>query len=86
MNHMMFPHSYGMYPDFGGFFLSLLWWVIIIAFAVWVLRAMRGPRRMHLWKDMLQTHSALDILKERYAKGEISKEEYEERKKVLSQE
>ena len=28
-------------------------------------------------------HSALDILKEKYARGEISTEEYEERKKIL---
>lgn len=59
---------------FGGLGM-LLFWVVIIALAVVLLRG-RGP---------VQTRpDPLDILKERFARGEISKEEYEERRKILS--
>ena len=35
-------------------------------------------------KETYEKESPLDILKKRYANGEISTEEYEERKKVLA--
>ena len=82
----------GMNPYYGsmGFgFWDFAWHVLIIVFIVWILlmifRGGRWGRRMggpQMW-DMWQSHSALSILNERFAKGEISKEEYEERKKTL---
>lgn len=56
--------------------VHVLWWVAIIALAVLVFRAItRGHRR--------PGDSALDILRERYARGEIDAAEYAERKKQL---
>jgi len=83
-NSMMM--NFGFWP-FAGFgilmmVLMILWWILIIvgiiALVRWIARtsAGAGPRG--------HERSALDILKERYAKGEIDKKEFEERKRDLS--
>lgn len=80
----MMPYYYGYgYPLFGGV-LHMLWVVVSIAFVIWLLSVIFrcGPRRMRRW-HLWQTHDALGILNERFAKGEIDKAEYEERKKTL---
>ena len=77
-----------MYYHYGilyGLF-HILWWVLVIAFVLWILRLLRGgPRYHNRFRHGDGYHKdALDILKERYAKGEINKEEFEEKKKDLS--
>ena len=55
-----------------------IFWILMILFAVWVLTQRRpsaSPPQAH--------ESPLDILQRRYASGEISTEEYEERKARL---
>ncbi|MFP4679999.1 MAG: SHOCT domain-containing protein [Chitinispirillaceae bacterium] len=61
----------------GGGFMILLW-IVIIALVIFLLvRYLRG------YAPGGGQESALDVLRKRYARGEISKEEFEEKKKDL---
>ena len=57
-------------------------WVVIIGLIVWGVMAL-GKRNSSA-SNTSQTRSPLEIAGERYARGEISKEEYEEIRKNLS--
>lgn len=60
-----------------GILFMILFWAAVILLIVWLYRQIRGTGVEGVSK------SALDILKERYAKGEITKEEFQEMKKEL---
>jgi putative membrane protein len=63
----------------GGFLFMLFFWVLIIVGAVVLVRSIGNQKR-----EGSVDKTPLEILKERYAKGEIDKKEYEEKKKELS--
>jgi len=76
-------YSFGQGPFFFGFgwIFSLIFWFLVI----WLIFGLIfGSRRRHhrLYRGW-GSSNALDVLNERYAKGEISKQEYEEKKKDL---
>ena len=71
--HMMMPYGY-----WGCF----MWLLVIVAVIVVIFFVIRLPRNSGDYKKTEET--ALDILKKRYARGEISKEEFERMKKDLN--
>lgn len=77
-------HGYGMTGGFGfGGVSMILWWVLIIVGIVvlvkWLTTSFGAGGRSG------GGSTALDILKERYARGEIDEQEYQKRKQDLSQ-
>ncbi|MCB0517357.1 MAG: SHOCT domain-containing protein [Lewinellaceae bacterium] len=68
-------HFYEGY-HFGG--MHLFWWIIWIVLLIWVF-ATPWP----IPGDQRKRERPLDILQRKYAAGEISTKEYEERKAIL---
>lgn len=72
-NMMNFGYGFGFF----GWIFMIFWWALIIALLAVAVKWIANQSRSDGSK------SALDILKERYAKGEIDKKEFEEKKKEL---
>ncbi|WP_339790123.1 SHOCT domain-containing protein [uncultured Imperialibacter sp.] len=67
--HWFEGHYWGMH---------IIWWVIWVIFIIWIFATPWDIPGQRTKKE-----TPLDLLKKRYAKGEISKEEYEDIKKSL---
>ncbi len=69
--------DYGWGMGFGWIFMIALWALVILG-VIYLIKVIAGGSKISKSDD-----SAIDILKKRYAKGEISKEEFEARKKDI---
>ena len=58
-------------------------WIIGLVLLIFVFWMVTKSNRSNGTIEQSKDDSALDILKKRYARGEINKEEYEEKKKDL---
>ena len=63
-------------------FLMVLFWGAIVALVIWGIRRLTERDRSE--SGTSQKRNPLDIAKERYARGEISKEEFDQIKNDLS--
>ena len=78
MMHRFGEHGWGM-----GFGMGWWWMIGVICIVIIVWIVVKIINQTNSSNTRLGNKSALDILKERYAQGEINKQEFEERKKDL---
>lgn len=69
-----------MAPACGLYFGMWIWFLLITVIAVLLIWTVQKSGKS---ETPASRESALDILKKRYAKGEIDKEEFEEKKKSI---
>lgn len=72
------PGSYFHGP--WGMLVNLAFWIVMIFLAVWLFQAVFSKKRT---APPLSSSAPLDVLKHRYAAGEIDREEFERMKREL---
>ena len=81
-----YGYRYGMMGGFGGLMMipMILFWGLIIWGIIWLVRGAGGCCGMS-HSDHAEHHdAAIDILKARYARGEINKQEFDDKKRDLA--
>jgi putative membrane protein len=77
----------GMMGGYGGGWFGeifmILFWILIIVGLVFLIRWLIQSTKPESGRLHSSSSRAIDILKERYARGEIDKQEFEEKKKDL---
>jgi putative membrane protein len=72
---------------YGGWFMgiiNIIFWVAVIIGVIYLIKFLSSSSKQG-GQETKKGDNALDILRERYAKGEINREEFEEKKKVLKE-
>ena len=78
--HWDYGWGWGMGMGFGWFFM-VVFWVLVIVGAIYLVKAIAGSAKREETGE-----TALDILRKRYAKGEITKEEFDKMRDDLHKE
>ncbi len=65
---------------FGGGWMMFVWWFLIIALVIVAVRAVMNSGQS---SQRQRKETPMEILKRRYAKGEIDEEEFQRRKQEL---
>ena len=78
--------GFGMGFGFLGLLIMLLFWVGIILLAVWLVRSVfsNNSNQTSATSQSQKNSDALEILAQRYARGEITREQYDVMKHDLS--
>lgn len=66
-----------------GWIFMLFFWGLVIVALIFLIRWLASPGRSRLSSEK-PPDSALEILRQRYAKGEIDKEEFDQKKRDLA--
>lgn len=74
---MHWNYDWGMGAGLG-WLLMVIFWILIVLGGVYLIKLIVGGA-----KTMEKEDTPLDILKKRYARGEITKDEFEEKKKDI---
>ena len=75
---------FGIGMGLGGGLIMVLFWGALIVGAVWLARSLFPNGQPPSTSSTRLEASAEDILKQRYARGEISKDQYEQMRRDLS--
>jgi putative membrane protein len=75
---------WGIGMGLGGGLMMVLFWGVLIVGAMWLARGLFPNGQQPPASATQPEASAEDILKQRYARGEISKEQYDQMRRDLS--
>jgi putative membrane protein len=81
-----YGHDWGMMGGWGGgAFNMIIWPLVLVALIIGVIWFVRSPSYSGAGRLQLPRRSSgLDILEERYARGEINREEFLQKKQEIS--
>ena len=77
--------GFGLGMGFFGFIGMLLFWTGLIILAIWLVGLLFPSTKTRQDTDNQRTLSAQEILKTRYAQGELTAQQYQEMRQTIQQ-